>query len=220
MNAMLLAAGRGERLRPVSDATPKALTEVAGVSLIERHLAMLADCGVGSVVVNLGWLGEQIVERVGSGDRFGLHVIYSPEFDNVLETGGGIKRALPMLGSAPFWVINADVLTDWRIPPDTMPDQHAAHLVLVPTPPHKASGDFDLENGLVRNAAAPQLTFSGIARYSPEFFQDSPDGRFSVAPLLREAADNGALSATVYEGHWHDIGSPQRLQQANQLYSG
>jgi MurNAc alpha-1-phosphate uridylyltransferase len=216
---MILAAGRGERLRPVSDDVPKALMEVAGVTLIERHLTMLSGCGISTVVVNLGWLGEQIVERVGSGRRFGLHVIYSPEYGGVLETGGGIRRALPVLGDEPFWVINADVLTDWQLDDAGIDDDQPGHLVLVPTPPHKANGDFDLDNGLVCNANSPRYTFSGIARYSPEFFDDTPEGPFSVAPMLRDAADRGRLSGSLYQGRWWDIGSPDRLAEANRQYT-
>ena len=116
MTAMILAAGRGERLRPLTDTIPKALVEVAGESLLERHLRMLARSGIGNVVINVDWLGEQIIECIGDGQRFGLQVTYSPEFGGVLETAGGIQRALPMLGKEPFWVVNADVFTDMDLP--------------------------------------------------------------------------------------------------------
>jgi MurNAc alpha-1-phosphate uridylyltransferase len=216
MMAMILAAGRGERLRPLTDDTPKALVEVNGVSLIEYHLQMLADGGVTTVVINLGWLGEMIVERIGSGSRFGLQVVYSPEYDNVLETGGGIVRALPLLGCAPFWVINADIFTNWQVRDCALNDGELARLVLVNTPPHKAQGDFGIEDGLVRNVAAPGYTFSGIACYSPHFFAGAADGRFPLAPMLREAADRGQLAADLFTGVWHDVGTPARLEQLNQ----
>jgi MurNAc alpha-1-phosphate uridylyltransferase len=208
---MILAAGRGERMRPLTDTVPKALVEVAGESLIERHLRMLHSAGVRTVVINLGWLGEKIVERLGGGERYGLQIIYSPEYDNVLETAGGIQRALPMLGEDPFWVVNCDVYTDWQ--PTDIDDNDGASglLVLVPTPADKKTGDFALVDGLVRNAANPSYTFSGIARYNPDFFATMAPGRAPLAPALRQAADAGALAGRIYEGLWADTGTPQRL---------
>ena len=215
MAAMILAAGLGERLRPITDAMPKALVEVDGISLLEQHLQRLADARVKTVVINLGWLGEQIAERIGSGHQFGLQVVYSPEYNNILDTGGGIKRALPLLDSAPFWVINADVYTDITLPKVRLDSGSLAHLVLVPTPAHKASGDFELRDGKVRNSDNQDLTYSGIAFYRPEFFAESGDGRFSVVPLLREAADRGQLDGSLYEGIWEDVGTPARLKALN-----
>lgn len=211
MIAMVLAAGRGERMRPLTDTAPKALLEVGGASLLERQLERLAQAGVGTVVINLGWLGEAIVERIGDGRRFGVQVIYSPEYDNVLETGGGIRRALPLLGSAPFWVLNADVYTDFALPDIELPPESLGHLVLVPTPAHRPRGDFDLADGKARTAADPAYTFSGIALYRPELFAGSEPGRFPLAPLLFAAADRGLLDATLYEGTWADVGTPDRL---------
>ena len=212
---MLLAAGRGERLRPLTDDMPKALVEVRGETLLERHLRAIKTAGVNTVVINLGWHGEQIVERVGSGHDFGLNVIYSPEGDNILETGGGIHRALPMLGSEPFMVVNADVYTDMPLHDTTLGDQDIGHLVLVPTPAEKSSGDFDLIDGRVRNAAQPQYTFSGVAIYRPEFFADCTPGRFPLAPMLRVAADAGQLRGSIYAGLWRDVGTPERLRELN-----
>lgn len=215
MIAMILAAGRGERMRPVSDATPKALLEVAGVSLLERHLRMLASAGATTVVINLGWLGEQIVERIGSGSELGVQVVYSPEYETVLETGGGIRRALPMLGTQPFWVVNADIYTDFQVPAATLGQGELAHLILVPIPRHRAGGDFALVDGKVRNAAEPAYTFSGIACYAPAFFASVAAGRFPLAPLLRQAADQAQLGGSVHGGVWRDIGTPERLDAAN-----
>ena len=215
MRAMILAAGRGERMRPLTDGVPKAMLEVAGESLIERHLRMLAAYGIKHVVINLGWLGDRIVERLGGGDRFGLQLIYSSEGDNVLETAGGIQRALPVLGDARFWVINADIFTDIDLADVEPPSDTTAHLVLVATPPHKSTGDFNLVNGLVRNSARPEHTFTGIASYSPKFFADLPPGRTPITPKLRRAADNGLLSGIVFEGLWEDVGTPQRLAELN-----
>ena len=212
---MLLAAGRGERLRPLTDEIPKALVEVNGRSLLERHLEQLRRAGIRTVVINLGWLGERIVERVGSGSRYGLEVIYSPEGDNVLETGGGIHKALPILGETAFVVINADVLTDMPVPRVELADDALGHLVLVPKPDYRPHGDFNLDDGLVRNGESPQLTFSGIAIYRPQLLAGCEAGRFPLAPILREAADAGQLSGEIYRGAWADVGTPERLQAAN-----
>lgn len=215
MAAMILAAGLGERLRPITDTTPKALVEVGGISMLGQHLQRLADARVKTVVINLGWLGEQIAEQIGSGQQFGLQVVYSPEDDNILDTGGGIKRALPLLGNVPFWVINADVFTDIALPNVKLAADSLAHLVLVPTPAHKASGDFELRDGKVRNSDNQDLTYSGIAFYRPEFFADSGGDRFSVVPLMRAAADRGQIEGSVYNGIWEDVGTPERLAALN-----
>ena len=215
MIAMILAAGRGERLRPLTDEMPKALVEINGESLLERHLNALAEAGVTTVVINLGWLGEQIVKRVGSGSKFGLQVIYSPEYDNVLETGGGIHRALPVLGKKPFWVVNADTFTEFRLPDLELQDNLLGHLILVPTPEHRDGGDFDLVDGFVSNGGKRPLTYSGIALYRPEILTGQVAGRFSLVPLLRDAADRGLLGGSLYEGVWEDIGTPERLAELN-----
>lgn len=211
---MILAAGRGERLRPITDRLPKALVEVAGRSLLERHLDRLRDAGIGTVVINLGWRGADIAARVGSGADYGLTVVYSPEGDDVLETGGGIHRALPLLGDAPFLVVNADVLTDMPLP-NRIGDDADAHLVLVPVPSHRDVGDFDLVEGRVRNSTSPAYTFSGVAVYRPQFFAHCRPGRFPLAPLLRAAADAGSVSGELYEGRWDDVGTPERLAALN-----
>lgn len=212
MIAMLLAAGRGERLRPLTDTTPKALVDVGGRSLLERHLDALSDAGVGTVVINLGWLGEKIMLRVGSGAEYGLQVIYSDEGDNVLETGGGIHRALPVLGPDPFLVVNADIYTDMPLPRG-LDDNLDGHLVLVPTPAFKSRGDFDLVDGKIAVSDAPKYTFSGVAIYRPSFFATSEAGRFPLAPMLKAAAKHTALSGELYTGAWEDVGTPTRLEQ-------
>ena len=215
MIAMILAAGRGERLRPITDTMPKALVEIGATSLLEQHLRRLAEAGIKTVIVNLGWMGDQIAVRAGSGKRFGLQVVYSPEYASILDTGGGIRRMLPLTGRAPFWVINADVFTDIALPDIELDGGSLAHLVLVPTPDHKAAGDFELRNGKIRNSEKPDLTYSGIACYRPELFENSDEGRFSVVPLLRAAADRGQLEGSVYDGVWHDVGTPERLAALN-----
>jgi MurNAc alpha-1-phosphate uridylyltransferase len=212
---MILAAGRGERLRPLTDSTPKALTEVRGQSLLERHLHALQAAGVTTVVINLGWLGDQIAGRVGSGSAYGLQVIYSPEDEEILETGGGIHRALPMLGSKPFLVVNADIYTDMPMPTPGLGANTLGELVLVPTPAGKNHGDFGVVDGRLRNVKDPQYTFSGVAVYRPEFFADCKAGRFSIVPMLRAAADADQLAASVYSGNWTDVGTVERLEALN-----
>ena len=211
MKAMILAAGRGERLRPLTETVPKALVEVRGRSLLERHLESLCDAGIEDVVINLGWHGEQIRERIGSGSKYGLSIAYSDEGQNVLETGGGIHNALHLLGSDPFLVANADIFTDMPVPNVNLAENALGHLVLVPSPAYRDAGDFDLVDGLVRNAESPTLTYGGVAMYRPEFFDGCDAGRFSIVPILRQAADDGRLQGSLYEGHWADVGTPERL---------
>ena len=211
MRAMILAAGRGERLRPLTDEVPKSLVEVGGESLLERHLENVRSAGIGKVVINLGWLGNRIAERVGAGSRYGLEVVYSDEGEDILETGGGIHKALPMLGDDPFLVVNADIYTDMPVPDVTLDDDQLGHLVMVRTPDYRDNGDFDIDAGLIRNGENAALTFSGVAIYRPEFFDGCEAGRFPLAPMLREAADRGQLSGSLYEGLWADVGTPERL---------
>ena len=213
MKAMVLAAGRGERLRPLTDETPKSLIEVRGQALLERHLDNIAASGITEVVINLGWLGERIRERIGSGSEYGLNVVFSDEGDNVLETGGGILKALPLLGSDPFAVVNADIYTDLPIPEVELDDNTDGHLVLVPSPAYRDAGDFGLDGERITNEAL--YTFSGMSFYRPEFFAGCEAGRFSIVPLLRKAADAGRLSGMLYEGLWADVGTPERLAAIN-----
>jgi len=215
MAAMILAAGLGERLRPITDTTPKALVEVGGISMLSQHLQRLADARIERVVINLGWLGEQIAARVASGGDYGLNVIYSPEDEGILDTGGGIHRALPMLGREPFLVVNADIFTDMPMPIANIDEQTLGKLILVPTPAHKAHGDFDIVDGRLRNAEQPRLTFSGVAIYRPEFFSNCKAVRFSVVPMLRAAADVNQMAASKYSGTWVDVGTIERLETIN-----
>ena len=217
MIAMILAAGRGERLRPLTETVPKALVEVCGRSLVERHLANLAGAGIETVIINLGWLGEQIAGRIGSGRSYRLDVIYSPEGENILETGGGIHRALPLLGSEPFLVVNADIYTDMPLPPAVLDADDMGHLVLVPKPAHMQCGDFDLREGRILISDDAAFTFSGVAVYRPAFFADCEPGRFPLAPMLNAAARAGRLAGSLYEGLWQDVGTPERLAELNSL---
>ena len=210
---MLLAAGRGERMRPLTDSRPKPLLELRGKPLLAHHLEALARAGLNQCVINLSWLGEQIREYVGDGTGFGLAVEYSDEAE-ALETAGGIRNALDRLGDS-FVVINADILTDYDFS-RLVPGDSLAHLVLVANPPHNPSGDFSFADGRVGNETGPRYTFTGIARYRREFFAALAPGKRALAPLLREAAAQGQVSGEVYNGEWFDVGTPQRLQRLSQ----
>ncbi|MDX1518942.1 MAG: nucleotidyltransferase family protein [Gammaproteobacteria bacterium] len=212
MRAMILAAGRGERMRPLTDHTPKPLLEVAGKPLIVHHLERLQRAGITEVLVNHGRLGEQIEQRLGDGREYGVRIRYSPEGEEPLETGGGIFKALPWLGKQTFLAINADIWTDFDC--NTLPREieTQAHLVLVNNPAHNPEGDFTLDGDRVCNTGADTLTFSGIGLYRPELFHGSDPGRFPLAPLLRQAAEQGQVSGQVHKGVWQDIGTPERLE--------
>ncbi|MFV2032266.1 MAG: N-acetylmuramate alpha-1-phosphate uridylyltransferase MurU [Gammaproteobacteria bacterium] len=207
--AMILAAGRGERLRPHTDSCPKPLLEVNARPLIFYHLESLALAGVSKVVVNLSWLGEQIEAAVGDGRQFGLRVIYSCE-PEPLDAAGGIVQALDLLDDR-FVVVNADIYTNYRFENLTSIDSKA-HLVLVNNPDHNLQGDFALNHGRLSNAFSPRLTFSGIAIYQKCFFEDCTPGKRALAPLLRAAADEGIVSGEIFEGNWVDVGTVERWQ--------
>lgn len=211
MKAMILAAGRGERMRPLTDRTPKPLLEVGGEKLIERHLRQLAAAGHRKIVINLSWLGSQIRQAIGNGQRYGVEVRYSDEGPTALETAGGIYKALPMLGREPFLVVNGDIWTDHPLTLQPLADHADAHLVLVANPPQHAKGDFALENGRITEGPAPRFTFSGIGVYRKDFFADCEPGKFPLLPLLRRSIAAGRLTGEVYRGGWHDIGTPERL---------
>lgn len=211
MKAMILAAGRGERMRPLTDRTPKPLLEVGGERLIERHLRRLAAAGITKIVINLSWLGSQIRLCVGNGQRFGVEVRYSDEGPTALDAAGGIFKALPLLGRGPFLVVNGDIWTDHPLlPPALAADRHA-HLVLVPNPVQHACGDFALDGSHVREQGAVSYTYSGIGVYRREFFAGCEPGQFPLLPLLQRAIQEDRLSGELYAGRWYDIGTPQRL---------
>lgn len=218
--ALILAAGRGARLRPLTDSTPKPLVEIGGQTLIDRHLAALAAAGVRRVIINLGWLGEKIVEHVGSGHQHGVNVVYSPEGFPTLDTGGAIMRALPLIGSDAFWVVNADVWTDF-VDYDAaryLRDFSAA-IALVPNPDYRDHGDFSLRDDHASNDPMDAQTFAGISVYRREFFASLPDGRFSIVPALRSAADNGLLGGFALSARWFDVGTAERLDAVRRAVS-
>ena len=213
MKAMLLAAGRGERMRPLTDATPKPLLEAGGRALVARLVERLAQAGFTELVVNHAHLGHRIEAALGDGTRFGVRIRYSPE-STALETAGGIAQALPLLGAEPFAAINADLHTDYPFAAlrAALRGDDAAHLVLVDNPPHHPAGDFALVEDRVRNAGAPMLTFSGIGVYRPSLFAGiAPGAKAQLAPLLRRAADAGRVGGERFGGRWVDVGTPERL---------
>jgi MurNAc alpha-1-phosphate uridylyltransferase len=210
---MVLAAGRGERMRPLTDREPKPLLRVAGKRLIEYHLERLAAGGFREVIINTAWLGELIEQALGDGARYGLSITYSHERPEALETGGGIFNALPLLGPAPFLLVNGDVWADIdfgalrRDPPVGA----LAHLVLVQNPPQHARGDFRLERGLISEGEGLRHTYSGVGIYRKEFFAGCAPGKFPLLPLLRRAIAQGALSGELHAGRWFDVGTVERL---------
>jgi MurNAc alpha-1-phosphate uridylyltransferase len=207
---MILAAGRGERMRPLTDTTPKPLLQAGGKALIEYHLEALAAAGFDTVVINHAHLGEQLQQALGDGSRFGLRIRYSPEGE-ALETGGGIFRALPLLGDGPFAVINGDVWSDYPYARLRRLQPERAHLVLVDNPPQHPQGDFLLQGGRVAVGEGQRLTFSGIGVYHPTLFAGCREEAFPLAPLLRRAMAEGRVSGEHYRGQWFDIGTPERL---------
>ena len=220
MKAMILAAGRGERMRPLTDDRPKPLLQAGGRALLDYPLAALAAAGIRDVVINLAWQGEQIREHVGDGSRWGVRVAFSDEGPEALETGGGICHALPLLGPDPFWLVNGDVYSEFAFTARALEPGSLAHLVLVPNPSHNADGDFCLSNGRVARAGAERLTYSGLAVIHPDLLRDQQPGRFPLAPLLFAAADEGAVTGECFTGAWTDVGTPQRLTELDARLSG
>jgi N-acetyl-alpha-D-muramate 1-phosphate uridylyltransferase len=238
MKAMILAAGRGERMRPLTDTTPKPLLKVGGKPLIVWHLERLAKAGFKEIVINHAHLGAQIESYLGSGAQWGVSIEYSPE-KVALETAGGIANALDFLNengtkNEPFLVVNGDIYTDFDFtmlaPVSVTPSpfkgegwgegrmqQHLAHLVLIDNPPQHPNGDFAIENGMLKHAGKQMLTFSGVGVYHPDLFAEVTIGQpAKLAPLLRNAIDNHTATAEYYQGIWHDIGTPERLKDLDE----
>ena len=220
MKAMILAAGRGERMRPLTDTTPKPLLMAGGKPLIVWHLERLAACGFRDVVINHAHLGDRIEAALGDGRAFGLSIRYSPEPPGALETAGGIAHALPLLGSEPFLVVNGDVWCDWDFRRARALAHRRAHLVFVDNPPQHAGGDFCLDGETVRYAAdriGPTYTYAGTGVFSPDFFSDVPDGAvMKLRPLLDAAIARRELTGEHHAGRWVDVGTPERLAQLDQ----
>ena len=219
MKAMILAAGRGERMRPLTDHMPKPLLKVAGKPLIVWHLERLARAGFKGVVINHAHLGQQIEDELGSGSQWGLNISYSPEV-NALETAGGIANALDLLGSAPFLVVNGDVFTDVDFATLKLQPPNLAHLVMVDNPPQHLQGDFAINAGKLAQSGDVQYTFSGVGVYHPQLFSGIKKGEAAkLAPLLKQAMAEGLVTAEYYQGIWHDIGTPERLAALDEAIS-
>ena len=211
MKAMILAAGRGERMRPLTDHTPKPLLQVGGKPLIVWHLERLVKAGFKEVVINHAHLGKQIEQALGSGSAWGLSIEYSSEI-KALETAGGIANALPLLGDSPFLVVNGDVFTEINFGVLQLVSPNLAHLVMVDNPPQHPDGDFSLDSGKITASGSHKLTFSGVGVYHPALFVDVDRSQAAkLAPLLRSAMAEGLVTGDHYQGVWHDIGTPERL---------
>jgi MurNAc alpha-1-phosphate uridylyltransferase len=219
MKAMILAAGRGERMRPLTDHTPKPLLLVAGKPIIVHTISQLVTAGFTEIVINHAYLGEQIETALGNGHTLGANIRYSPEGNQALETAGGIINALLLLGDEPFLVVNGDIATDFDFASLKNVRVDLAHLVLVANPEHHLQGDFGLDNNcLVDEQAGEQLTFSGIGVYSPRLFHNLAMGSRKLGPLLRQAIAQQRVSGQKFSGFWLDIGTPERLQALNDYH--
>jgi MurNAc alpha-1-phosphate uridylyltransferase len=217
MKAMILAAGLGKRMRPLTEHTPKPLLEVKGRALIVYHIEKLASSGFKQIIINIAHLGYKIPEVLGDGSRWGVEILYSDEQqDGALESAGGIIKALPLLGDETFLVVNGDIFCDYAFDVNFDLKDDLAHLILVSNPEHNPNGDFGLKDNRALNEADEQFTFSGIGYYSPKLFSSLHVERKALAPLLREAMKQNKISASLHVGYWHDIGTPQRLKEINQ----
>ncbi|MEP0201402.1 MAG: N-acetylmuramate alpha-1-phosphate uridylyltransferase MurU [Halioglobus sp.] len=219
MKAMILAAGLGNRMRPLTDHTPKPLLQVGGKPLLQHHIERLAEAGFSDLVINVSHLGQQIIDFCGDGSRWGVRITISPE-DEPLETAGGIVNALAMLGDGPFAVVNGDVWTDYPFAKLRMHEHlpaNTAHLVLIDNPPQHPLGDFRLNNQQVAELeeGASGYTYSGVGVYTPGFFAGLTPGKIPLRPLLSRAIEQGHLSGEHYMGAWEDVGTPQRLASLN-----
>ena len=223
--AMILAAGRGERLRPLTDTSPKPLISLGRETLIERHIRRLHQAGIDKIVINTAWLGEKIEQHLGNGSQYGVQIQYSRETNGCLETAGGIATALPLLGDSPFMVVNGDIFSDIdfsAVKNQAVALAHnrsiSAHLWLVENPPHHPNGDFSINNnGLLQKDGTPKYTFSGVAVYRPEFFDGVlPNIKRALAPLLFEKSQQNQITATLCKEYWLDVGTIERLEIARQ----
>lgn len=216
---MILAAGRGERMRPLTDTMPKPLLSVGGKPLIQYHLDHLAGAGVRDVVINLAWHGSKIREVLGDGSRFGMRISYSDEGDAALETGGGICKALPLLGDAPFIVVSGDVWTDFPLSSLKLAANDVAHFVVVPNPDFHTRGDFGLVNGRMTETGT-RHTYANIGMFTPEFFAGRKPEKFALAPLMFEWIRKERVSGELFEGAWHNVGTPTQLAALDRELAG
>lgn len=208
---VLLAAGHGKRMRPLTNHTPKPLLKVGNATLIEHHLIKLADLGFKNMVINTAYLGHKIQAHLGSGEQFGMRIAYSDESDTgALETAGGLKKALPLIQSDEFLSINADVWTDFNFTQMLAPLSKNGRIALVPNPPHNPDGDFLLEG------SNQSLTYSGIALYRKKLFAEVPEGKQALGPILKKMVADNELETIALNAQWTDVGTPERLQKLKQ----
>lgn len=222
MKAMILAAGRGERLRPLTDHTPKPLLKAGELRLIEHTIHALVKAGFNDIVINYAYLGDQFPAILGDGRQYEATISYSPEQEGGLETAGGIINALPMLGSEPFLVVNGDIWTDYpygQLSQSKLSANRLCHLVLVTNPQHNPQGDFALSSGLVSPKGIHKYTYSGIGIYHPDLFSDFKVQRLALKPILLDAIAHQHVSGELFQGEWSDIGTVERLQQLNDQFS-
>ena len=216
MRAMILAAGRGERMRPLTDSMPKPLLKVQNKPLIVWHIEKLAKAGFKDIIINIAYLGDKIMDALGNGSKWGVNIIYSDEQNSgALESAGGIKKALPLLGDKTFLVINGDIFCEYNFDPTFNLKDSIAHLILVPNPQHNIDGDFGLDGEVVLNHDKKTYTFSGIGYYNPKLFSKLKGKKIPLAPVLREAIKNKNITGEIFNKTWHDIGTPQRLKEIN-----
>lgn len=222
MRAMILAAGVGERMRPLTDHTPKPLLRVGDTPLIEHHIRRLASAGFNELVINVAHLGEQLVEFCGDGSQWGVNIVFSQE-EAPLETAGGIIKALPLLGELPFLVVNGDIWIDYpfeRLADYSLRPNEIAHLVMVGNPPQHPAGDFQLDDYDWIRVLAPGVvgwTYAGVGIYTTEFFEGTPAGKMPLRPLLDAAIGQGSLGGERYRGRWQDVGTPDRLRELDAM---
>ncbi len=217
--AMIFAAGRGERLKPLTDTCPKALCKVRGTPLIEYHIQHLAAAGFNTIIINIAYLGGMIRDYLGNGSRWNINILYSPEPPGALETGGALVNARHLLGDEPFVTVNADIVTDYDFSRLLLPKERLAHLILVNQPPYYSHADFGLSKNGLLSLENKHYTFSGIACYGPDIFDALKPGRFSITPVIKQQIEHQRVSGEIYSGQWIDIGSPERLEAASKLVS-
>jgi MurNAc alpha-1-phosphate uridylyltransferase len=222
MKAMILSAGYGKRLRPLTDRIPKPLVPVGGKPLIVHHLEKLAKAGFREIVINLGHLGSKIPEALGDGSSMGLDIAYSDEGPEPLETGGGITKALPLLGQETFLVVNGDVWCDldFTTIPTQLPEKDDALLFLVPQPAWREKGDFSLQNDRVLESDSPDLLYAGIALYHPRILEGAKVEKFSIVPRLRQSIGLNRVGGILHSGEWDDVGTPERLEAIQSAFGG
>ena len=224
MKAMILAAGHGKRMGGLTNGTPKPLLKIGtgadSKALIEYHIERLVKAGITEIVINRAEHADQFEAMLGHGEKYGAKITYSDEGGEPLETGGGIYKALPLLNDSSFMIINGDIWCDYPLEKLLHDPEGLAHLILVPNPAHNSDGDFSLDNDRIRLEGSEKHTFSGLAVYRPELFDECQDGSFALAPILRHTISQDLVAGEVYEGEWRDIGTPERLDELTLLING